>query len=62
MSLGIAFNMTEWQKEKNQSKKIVEKVKSLWSMPRFTEHIGIGVSSSSRMVNTIPVGREVFKP
>jgi Protein of unknown function DUF262 len=62
VSLGVAFNMTEWQKEKNQSKKIVEKVKSLWSMPRFTEHIGIGVSSSSRMVNTIPVGREVFKP
>ena len=62
VSMGIAYNITEWQKEKHQSKKITDKVKSLWSMEYYTSNIGIGVSSSFRMMCTIPLGREVFKP
>ncbi len=62
VSMGVAFNITEWEKEKNATKKITERIKSLWSMTGFTENIGIGVSSSTRMVHTIPLGREVFKP
>jgi len=62
VAMGIAFNVDAWESEKDGAQKIPDKVKALWSMRKFTDNIGIGVSSSSRMVNTIPLGREVIKP
>jgi hypothetical protein len=62
IAMGIAFNIDSWITRKNCSPKIQERVKGLWSTAEFIENIGIGVSSSSRMVKIIPLGREFFKP
>jgi hypothetical protein len=62
VSMGVAFNIRLWQSETQATEKIARKVKNLWSMPEYVQNIGIGVSSSSRMVKIIPYGREVFKP
>jgi hypothetical protein len=62
VSMGVAFNVSEWETEEDCSRKLADKVKSLWSLEQYRDNIGIGISSSSRMMHTVPLGREVFKP
>ena len=62
VSMGVAFNIHLWEKGSQTSEKLAQRVRSLWSMPEYVQNIGIGVSSSTRMVKTIPLGRELFKP
>jgi len=45
--------------EKNDD--FVEKVKSIWINPTFTNRSGSGVRASSRLPITIPLGRNLFK-
>lgn len=62
VAMGVAYNIERWNAKPRASKKLGEKVKHLWSIPAFVDNIGIGVSSSSRMVHTIPFGRSHFQP
>ena len=62
IALGVAYNIAAWEADSGAVNKIQAKVKSLWKEKRFIDNIGIGVSSSSRMVHTVPLGREYFRP
>jgi hypothetical protein len=62
IALGVAYNITAWEADADAINKIKSKVKGLWRESRFTDNIGIGISSSSRMVHTVPLGRDYFRP
>jgi len=62
IALGVAYNIEAWTKDDDRVSKIQEKVKELWKNSQFLDQIGIGISSSTRMVHTVPLGREYFRP
>lgn len=61
-AMGVAHNVQAWLKEDNATKKLISKVQSLWKKDDFVNNIGTGVSSSARLIHTIPVGRKHFAP
>jgi hypothetical protein len=61
IGLGLGYNHPSWLLA-NQPPSVEEVVAKLWSTKEFLEHIGSGISASSRLSRTIRIGREIFKP
>jgi hypothetical protein len=61
LALGIGGNY-DGMAEELLVESVREKAQILWSDPAFTRRIGSGVSASSRVPVTIPLGRTLFKP
>lgn len=57
VALGIGYNYVTLQ---HKPRNLVEKVKSLWRDPVFTQYSGSGVRASSRVPRTIPLARRLF--
>jgi hypothetical protein len=57
VAIGIGYN---YKKAKGKSDKIPERVKEMWSDPKFTENSGSGIRASSRVPKIIPYGRSKF--
>jgi hypothetical protein len=62
VALGVAHNISKWQQAPNASGKLSTLIKSMWSNPDFTDHIGIGVPARERIQKSIPFGRKHFIP
>lgn len=60
ISMGVAHNIGHWVKEASAASKLKTKAKTLWSREEFLSNIGIGISSSARLLHTIPFGRKHF--
>jgi hypothetical protein len=60
IAMGVAYNIALWEKNPDSKSTIEAKVRSLWSQKAFIDNIGIGISSSARMIHTVPLGRTYF--
>jgi hypothetical protein len=59
VALGIGYNYETLSKKPIDIRTIIEQV---WRNENFTSKSGSGVRASSRVPNTVPLGRKIFKP
>ncbi len=59
VALGLAYDYKEATQIRLDIKSIIEGV---WQNDQFTSKSGSGIRASSRVPNTIPLGRKIFKP
>ncbi len=61
VALGIAFNWRKWSSEHDSAKKINARVKKAWAPGNYLSQPRMGVSQTSRIPETLRVGRQLFK-
>lgn len=59
VALGVGYN---YKALTSKQVDVVEITKQLWMNERFTSRSGSGVRASSRIPNTLPLGRRAFRP
>jgi hypothetical protein len=59
VALGIGYNYEALSRTSVDIRSIIEQV---WHNEKFTSKSGSGVRASSRVPNTVPLGRKIFKP
>jgi hypothetical protein len=59
VALGLGYNYKDATQLTPDIKSIIEEV---WQKEQFTSKSGSGIRASSRVPNTIPLGRKIFKP
>lgn len=58
LALGVGYN---YEKLLDSSIDLKARIKELWTNPKFTNSIGGGIITRTRVQNIVPLGREVFR-
>ena len=62
ITVGVAFNLKQILKLPNPEGFIRDRIKALWKSGKLSKVSGAGIRGTQRIVTTVPLGKEWFKP